>query len=51
MQRVTASYEKEAYFHNYKARCILDFNNKKDANLKNLPGGGGGGHDKLCKLL
>ena len=33
----------EAYFHrNYKARCILDFNNKK---------GGGGGHDKLCKLL
>ena len=31
-----ASYEKEAYFHrNYKARCILDFHNKKD-------GGGGG---------
>ena len=40
---VTASYEKEAYFHrNYKARCILDFHNKKDANLMNLRGGGGG---------
>ena len=43
---VTASYEKEAYFHrNYKARCILDFHNKKDAKglVNKYRGGGGGG--------
>ena len=35
---------KKAYFHrNYKGRCILDFYNKRDANLKNLREGGGGG--------